>query len=282
MLNRYTDETIFDTERQQLERLDKLNQNVKQQFFIPTLEGYENKFWPDTSSHGQIVRDIDHHGHLWTNNEPYELRIDQEFDYENQQPELWHPVGYARCRVDIAGSDFSASGGPTQFFHFDKFYTLDNGTFKWDPPDTIRIRAGGMYATTYSIIFDSVSPNDDDSECHVTLSGLRQDGQVYSRHHKSLRGAVGGTIHWSVGNDVLDTWVDGLPHKLGVFISSIGYPPPNTINSTTVGISGTGGRPQGTYMEVTRLGGAIMTDMYHQSWANRENPFEHTDVIVGP
>jgi hypothetical protein len=170
----------------------------------------------------------------------------------------------------------SGAGG---FIQFRGFYTSDSGVFTFSPPDRIVIHKGGFFCTTYKITFNSINPNTDAASIAVQIYSMTQGGGTTVFYHMSgVQQGIYASHTWVTGNDqglegfghgTAPGLEYGLPHSIDVdpsysYNSANHYP-----NGFGVGSSCTFETGEGTYLEVVRMGGAIMEDHFSGAWARQ-------------
>jgi hypothetical protein len=311
MLNKYISQNIFDSTRQRIQALNSRNRRLRKQQRIPTLQAYTADNWPDKSTYGQIVQDVENNGMMWIYGED----------------DNWYPIGgfpriIGRVKygvVDVAPgsqytdiSRFGPEGSPnwigteeeiilwseiilpdTHLNVFSWCYDLfQRPLVRWER--LFLIGKGGVYRANYCVIVENfgspVSPNSDAAEHGYTqLYEPDFNGWTgYERYHMNLTGSTPcyGQVTFSVAYDVMELWGNGLG-------TPITPPGPETIRGAgqqmylTVWVETgkylkyTMGHPsqgplgwwQGSFLEVIRLGDAHITDLYDGHYDGNPVPY---------
>src|SRR5262245_9802014 len=118
MLNRPVSKTIFDTTRWQIEALNTRNRRLQKQQKIPSLRAYTADNWPDKSTYGQIVQDVENNGMLWIYGED----------------DSWYPIGgFPRIigRVKYNTVDVDPGGIAPKWTDIKRFYPGSGLTPVW-------------------------------------------------------------------------------------------------------------------------------------------------------
>lgn len=300
MKNNYTDQNIFETTSRDIEGLDKRMKDFEKQQLVPTIPAYDAKkfppskvsnpfakpvpgtppptegdyepnHYPNRATYGQIVRDTNNYDSLWI----------------YQDDDKWHPFGtLARIRFELSYDTpqiYYGGGVGETIVTFNNVYNPYPGVFDvaaehFSNPDMLIgfIQLGGVYSASYRLFFDFTGGFVDTNMMTQRYEPDWNGWCGYDHYHRSIDNGVWATHIFSVGDDVNDLWPGGntpyaaWPTGIEQYVTAW-QPLEGQFSSDTVknnlylGDDGFGSAHpnyfQGSYFEITRLGGADLVDL---------------------